>query len=161
MAWAFSGLEEIDPTTGEILWNLVRSAERGMLDHYGVSDNSEQNAFRVWRTITPAALPVMRTGRGTAGAKRVAGEAKAARAVMQALRHAGVAVPVESIRVQREPFDRNGARAEEFAMPERFAARGLHHVEIAFAQAVRGSSRHWKRALSRPGPYGTAKGRIA
>ena len=137
IAWAFSGLEEIDPTTGEILWNLVRAAERGMLDHYGVGGN-EQNACRVWRTITPAALPVMRTGRGTAGAKRVAGEAKAARAVMQALRHAGVVVPVESIRVQREPFDRNGARAEEFAMPERFAARGLHHVEIAFAQAVRG-----------------------
>ena len=137
MAWAFSGLEEIDPTTGEILWNLVRTEERGMLDHYGV-DTSEQNGFRVWRTITPAALPVMRTARGTAGDKRVASEAKAARAVMQALRHAGVSVPVESIRVQREPFDRNGARAEAFAMPERFAARGLHHVEIAFAQAMRG-----------------------
>ena len=137
IAWTFSGLEEIDRATGEILWNLVRSAEQGMLDHYGVGGN-EQNAFRVWRTITPAALPVMRTGRGTAGAKRVAGEAKAARAVVQALRHAGVTVSVESIRVQREPFDRNGARAEEFAMPERFAARGLHHVEIAFAQAVRG-----------------------
>ena len=137
MVWAFSGLEEIDPTTGEILWNLVRGEERGMLGHYGVGD-SEQNDFRVWRTITPAALPVMRMGRGTAGAKRVAGEAKAARAVMQALRHAGVAAPVESIRVQREPFDRNGARAEEFAMPDRFTARGLHHVEIAFAQAVRG-----------------------
>ncbi len=137
IAWAFSGLEEIDHSTGEILWNLVRAAEQGMLDHYGVGGN-EQNAFRVWRTITPAALPVMRTGRRTAGAKRVAGEEKAACAVVQALRHAGVAVPVESIRVQREPFDRNGARAEEFAMPERFAARGLHHVEIAFAQAVRG-----------------------
>ena len=136
MAWAFSGLEEFDYATGEILWNLVRAEEWGMLDHYGVGE-SEQNAFRVWRTITPAALPVMRTGRGTAGAKRVAGEAKAACAVMQALRHAGVAA-AESIRVQREPFDRNGARAEEFAMPERFAARGLHHVEIAFAQAVRG-----------------------
>ena len=137
LAWAFSGLEEIDCATGEILWNLVRAAERGMLDYYGVGD-SEQNAFRVWRTITPAALPVTRTGRGTAGGKRVASEAKAARAVMQALRHAGVSAQVESIRVQREPFDRNGARAEEFAMPERFAARGLHHVEIAFAQAARG-----------------------
>ena len=134
IAWTFSGLEEIDR---EILWNLVRSAEQGMLDHYGVGGN-QQNAFRVWRTITPAALPVVRTGRGTAGAKRVADEAKAARAVVQALRHAGVSVPVESIRVQREPFDRNGSRAEEFAMPKRFAARGLHHVEIAFAQAVRG-----------------------
>ena len=137
MAWAFSGLDETDPATGEIPWNLVRTEERRMLGYYGV-DDSEQNAFRVWRTITPAALPVMRTGRGADGAKRVAGEAKAARAVMQALRHAGVAVPVESVRVQREPFDRNGTRAEEFAMPERFAARGLHHVEIAFAHAVRG-----------------------
>lgn len=137
VAWAFSGLEEIDLDTGEILWNLVRAAEWGMLAHYGVR-NSQQNAFHVWRTITPAALPVMPTGRRTAGAKRVAGEVKIARTVVQALRHAGVAVPVESIRVQREPFDHNGTRAEEFAMPERFSARGLHHVEIAFAQAVRG-----------------------
>ncbi len=137
IAWAFSGLEGTDHSTGEILWNLVRATEQGMLDHYDVGGNN-QNAFRVWRTITPAALPVMRTGRGTAGAKRVAGEAKAARAVVQALRHAGIVVSVESIRVQREPFDRNGARAEEFAMPERFVARGLHHVEIAFAQVVRG-----------------------
>ena len=136
IAWAFSGLE-VHIRIGEILWNLVRVAEQGMLHHYGVGGN-EQNAFRVWRTITPAALPIVRTGRGTACAKRVADEAKTARAVVQALRHAGMAIPVESIRVQREPFDHNGARAEEFAMPERFAARGLHHVELAFAQAVRG-----------------------
>ncbi len=137
IAWAFSGLEETDQSTGEILWNLVRTEERGMLDHYGVG-NTEQNGFRVWRTITPAALPVMRTGRGTNGAKRVAGEAKVARAVRQALRHAGVTAQLASIRVQREPFDRNGAQAEEFAVPDRFAARGLHHVQIAFAQATRG-----------------------
>ena len=137
MAWAFSGLEEIDTATGDILWNLVPSEDWGMCAHYGVGDSSEHD-FRVWRTITPAALPVVRTGREASGGKRVAGEANAARAVMQALRHAGVVVPVESIRVQREPFDHNGARAEKFAMPERFAARGLHHVEITFAQAVHG-----------------------
>ena len=137
IAWAFSGLGEIDHSTGEILWNLVQATEREMLDHYGVSE-SGQNSFRVWRTITPAALPVMRTGRRTTGAKRVVSEAKAARAVLQALRHVGVTVPIESIRVQREPFDRNGARAEEFAVPERFVARGLHHVEISFAQDVCG-----------------------
>ena len=135
--WAFSGLEEIDPSTGEILWNLVRAEERGMLDHYGVGSN-EKNAYHVWRTVTPAALPAMRTGHGTAGAKRVADETKTSKAVIQALRHAGVVVPVESIRVQREPFDHNGARAEDFAMPERFAAPGLHHVEIGFTQVVRG-----------------------
>lgn len=137
MAWVFSGLEEIDPATGEILWNLVWTGEMGMLDHYGASDNKQYDC-RVWRTITPAALPAMRTGRRTAGAKRVIGEAKMARAVVQALRHVGVTVPVASIRVQREPFDRNGARAEAFTVPERFAVRGLHHVEIVFAQAVRG-----------------------
>lgn len=137
VGWAFSGLEEIDLATGAILWNLVRAEEKGMFGHYGISD-SEQDACRIWRTITPAALPVMRTGRGTTGAERILGEAKAARAVMQALRHAGVTVPAESIRVQREPFDHNGTRAEDFGVPGRFAARGLHHVEIAFAQAVHG-----------------------
>ena len=137
LAWSFSGLAETSPTTGGMRWNLVRTGEQGMLEHYGI-DGEEQQGFRVWRTVTPVALPVMRTGRGTAGARRVAGEAKATRAVMQALRHVGVAEPVESIHVQREPFDHNGARAEEFAMPERFMARGLHHVEITFAQAVRG-----------------------
>ena len=137
IGWAFSGLSETDPATGEMLWSLIRSEERGMLEHYGI-DGEEQQGFRVWRTVTPVALPVIRTGRETTGAKRVAGEAKAARAVMQALRHIGVSVQVASIRVQREPFDRNGARAEEFAMPERFVTRGLHHMEIAFSQAVRG-----------------------
>ena len=137
LAWSFSGLTETNPTTGGMLWNLVRTGERGMLEHYGI-DANEQRGFRVWRTVTPVALPVMRTGGETTGAKRVAGEAKAARAVMQALRHVGVTTPVASVRVQREPFDRNGARAEEFAMPERFVARNLRHVEIAFAQTVRG-----------------------
>ena len=137
LAWSFSGLTETNPTTGGMLWNLVRTGERGMLEHYGI-DANEQRGFRVWRTVTPVALPVMRTGGETTGAKRVAGEAKAARAVMQALRHVGVTTPVASVRVQREPFDRNGARAEEFAMPERFVARNLRHVEIAFAQTVHG-----------------------
>ena len=137
IAWAFSGLGETDQSTGEILWNLVRTEERKMLDHFGIGD-SERNGFHLWRTITPAALPVMRTGRRIKGARRAASEAKTACAVIQALRHVGVTTPATSIRVQREPFDRNGTRAEEFAMPERFVARGLHHVEIAFAQAVCG-----------------------
>ena len=137
IAWAFSGLENTDSATVEIPWSLVRAEEQGMLDHYGLG-NREQDGFRVWRTVTPAALPVMRAGRGTTGAGRVANEAKTAHAVMQALRHAGVATRVASIRVQREPFDRNGSRAEGFAMPRRFAARGLHHVEMTFAQAVHG-----------------------
>ncbi len=137
LAWAFSGLTQTNPTTGEILWNLVRTEERGMLEHYGI-DGEEQWSFRVWRTVTPVALPAMRTRRETTGTKRVADEAKVAHAVIQTLRHVGVTTPVASIRVQREPFDRSGARAEVFAVPERFVAHNLRHVEITFAQAVRG-----------------------
>ena len=86
------------------------------------SVDSEQQDFRVWRTITPAALPVMRMGRRTAGAMRVSsiGETKAGhRAVIQALRHAGVpAKPVgQSIRVQREPFDQWRHRQKSLPCP--------------------------------------------
>ena len=137
IAWAFSGLERFDQTTGEIKWNLIRGEERGMLRHYGMNENSQDN-LRIWRTITPAALPVSRSGRRSAGSKRVADENKASHAVMQALRHIGITTPLETVRIQREPFDRNGAKAEEFAVPERFAARVLRHVEITFAQAVCG-----------------------
>ena len=137
IAWAFSGLEAVDQATGEIVWNLVPTEERGMLAHYGINDD-EQLGFRVWRTITPAALPVMRTGGRACGSKRVANEAKTARTVRQALRHVGVMATIEAINVQREPFDRKGARAEGFAVLERFAARGLHHLEVSFAEAVRG-----------------------
>ena len=137
VTWAFSGLETTNPTAGETLWNLVRSEDHRMLGHYGIGD-SEQDGSRVWCTVTPAALPVMRTGHGTTGAERAANEMKTAHAVMQALRHVEVSERVESIRVQREPFDRNGTRAEAFAAPRRFAATGLHHVEISFARAVHG-----------------------
>ena len=137
VVWAFSGLEVTDPTTAETLGSLVRSEEHRMRDHYGIGD-SEQKGSRVWRTVTPAALPVMRPGHGTTGAKRAASERKTSHAVMQALRHAEVSEQVESIRVQREPFDRNGTRAEAFAVPRRFVANGLYHVEICFAQAVHG-----------------------
>lgn len=137
IAWAFSGLGYFDQKTEETLWNLVRSDELEMLHHYGIA-SSEQDESRVWRTITPAALPIKLMGRKAAGAKRLAGEEKAARAVTQALRHIGMRTPVEAVRVQREPFDCNGTRAEEFAGPGRFTERVLRHVEITFTQAIHG-----------------------
>lgn len=137
IVWAFSGLEYFDPITGEILWNLVRSQELGMFRHYGI-DSGEQDKFHTWRTITPAALPVTRPGRRSAGPKRIASEQEAVRAVIQALRHAGIRTPVAAIRVQREPFDHNGSKAGDFAVPERFAKRAMRHVEITFTHAVRG-----------------------
>ena len=134
ITWAFSSLEYL---TGEILWNLVRSEEQEMLHHYGIGDG-EQNIFRVWRTITPAALPIPHPGRKNDRPRHIATEEKASHAVKQALRHVGITTPVEAVRVQREPFDRNGSRAEEFVVPERFTRHALHHVEVSFTQPVRG-----------------------
>jgi CRISPR-associated protein Csb2 len=65
-------------------------------------------------------------------------QARAGAAVCQALRHAGVRTGVEAIRVQREPFDANGARVEAFAGGTRFAKERLWHVEVAFEAPVSG-----------------------
>ena len=142
--WAFSGLLIVS-NEGEILCELARAAELGMLEHYGLED--EPTAV-VWRSVTPAALPQrvarrrinsarQRTG-AKPGAERANEESKAVLAVVQALRHAGVSARPQTVRVQREPFDLKGARAEAFARGTRFAKEQLWHVEIAFAAPVSG-----------------------
>jgi CRISPR-associated protein Csb2 len=145
IAWAFSGLEAIDRTTGEILWTLVGAEDERMLGHYGIG-----NGRRLWRSVTPAALPeqasrrrinpsLLRDPKERKDAKeRLDEEGRAATAVRQALRHAAIAAKVESVRVQREPFEAKGARAEAFVPGTRFAKERLWHVEIAFSNAVAG-----------------------
>ena len=61
-----------------------------------------------------------------------------AAAVWQALRHAGVRLRPEVIRVQREPFESNGERAEPFAEDTRFSKHRLWHVEVKFRDGVEG-----------------------
>jgi CRISPR-associated protein Csb2 len=73
-----------------------------------------------------------------ADAERAAEEHRAAHAVVQALRHAHVAARLEAIRVQREPFEGNGTRAEPFAEGTRFPAHRLWHVEVVFRKPVGG-----------------------
>jgi len=145
IAWAFSGVViGSDKETGEII-GLVSAADRTMLAHYGMENAP---AARLWRTVTPAALPERAARRridprrmreeAKGGAERAQENARAALAVRQALRHAGMDVPVQAVRVQREPFEGKEKRAEAFAAGTRFAKERLWHVEIAFAQAVRG-----------------------
>lgn len=151
VAWAFSGLVveagEGDLETGEITreTRLVPAGERTMLAHYGV-DTDERH--RQWRTVTPAALPET-AARRRIDPRRLREEAKggherareqniAATAVFQALRHVGIDAQVSAIRVQREPFDAKGARAEAFAAGTRFAKECLWHIEIVFAEPVTG-----------------------
>lgn len=146
--WAFSGLELNDSRTGEVLNLILTPAEDDtMLPHYyGAADRL---GFRVWRTVTPAALPeparrrrieparMMAESKG--GAERAAEEGRAALAVTQALRHADVRPRADAIRVQREPFEARGDRVEAFARRTRFAKERLWHVEITFSEPIAGT----------------------
>ena len=145
VAWAFSGLAiGSDKETGEII-ELVPAGDRTMLQHYGVEDSARA---RLWRTVTPAALPERAARRridphrmceeAKGGAERARENAAAESAVRQALRHAGIETPAQAIRVQREPFEGKGRRAEAFAKETRFVKERLWHAEVAFARTIRG-----------------------
>lgn len=145
IAWAFSGLDVVDGTTGEILCVLIASDELGMLRHYGIAfgdkSNDEKEArdgISIWHTVTPMALPVERLRGRKNGTERLDNERSVAAAVMQALRHAAISAKPTAIRVQREPFDANGTRAERFASGTRFPAARLWHVEITFGCRILG-----------------------
>ncbi len=153
LAWAFSGIQDIDCKTGEIFWNLVCTNDRRILKHYGV-ENSKKDNFHIWRTITPVVLPSMRVKRlggshEIVGARegmsktsrrnnRIEGEVELACTVKQALRHAGVFTPVKSILIQREPFDLNNVKSKDFIVPKRFKMNELRHLEINFNHALSG-----------------------
>jgi CRISPR-associated protein Csb2 len=160
---AFSGIlisEEVDSENGEVIeTRLLPAEDRDMLRHYGVDD---RNGHRVWRSVTPVALSEvaarrridpqrlrkeLAATRGAAsrelkesksGAERLAEESRAAAAVLRSLRHSSVATRTEAIRLQREPFTGRGASAEDFAPKTRFAKERLWHVEITFAEPMRG-----------------------
>jgi CRISPR-associated protein Csb2 len=145
LEWAFSGLPLIVSNDGEILCELAPASDHGMLAHYGFDDAAPTH---LWRTVTPAVLPqsvarrridpARRRAEAKAGAERAAEENAAAAAVVQALRHAGVAARPEAVRVQREPFEAKDARAEAFAPDTRFPKERLWHVEVAFDTPQRG-----------------------
>ncbi len=142
--WAFSGAQLFEPETGELKDVLLSaSSDDDMLRHYGLAASA-----RLFRTVTPAVLPALaqrpridparRRAEAKAGDERVIEVDRAAAAVAQALRHAGVRTPVETIRLQREPFDAAGTRVEPFAEGTRFEKERLWHVEIAFGKPVEG-----------------------
>ncbi len=128
--WAFAQ-EVWTDEDGAILRELQRAGD----------DDSMIRAFtgpaRLWRSVTPLALPVGR-GSSRTGTARRNREAAAAGAVRRALRHAGVRAAPFAIRVRREPFDAHGERAEAFADGTRFSEAALWHAEIGFAAPVAG-----------------------
>jgi CRISPR-associated protein Csb2 len=140
--WAVSGLELDSPNLQGCV--LTASSETSMLRHYGLGDET----FTRWRTITPAALPEVarrrridpnrRLAESKAGEERAAEQQRAASAVIQAVRHTEIPAGVDTIRVQREPFDANGERVELFAPGTRFQKERLWHVELVFSEPLAG-----------------------
>lgn len=142
--WAFSGLVLTHLDTREVL--LTPAGDESMFAHYGTGDRVRSR--RIWRTVTPAALPESARRRridparvkaeAKSGLERIAEEQRAATAVVQALRHADVRTRADVIRVQREPFEPKGERVEAFAAGTRFDKHRLWHVEITFNAPIAG-----------------------
>ena len=140
LRWAFAGLAPCDPETGET-WpgRLVSTEDSRMVDRFSRDG-------RIFRSVTAVALSAAARCRvgddehntTKDGGERLREEERAAGAVVQALRHAGVRARPTDIRVQREPFQRRGAMAERFAGGSRFSKHALWHVELRFSTAVPG-----------------------
>jgi CRISPR-associated protein Csb2 len=122
---AFSGLELASHGDGANI-ALVPTEDADLFELYGV----ETRPHRTWRTVTAAALPRSLEQQET--------HESISFAVSQALRHEGVRVPATAVRVQREPFETRGERAEAFAPETRFPKERLWHVEVSFAEPVSG-----------------------
>lgn len=146
VGWAFSSLHVSDPSTGEVFATLNSVSDETMLRHYGVAEH-DHNPATVWRTVTPTALtaarrrridPSRRAEEAKGGSERLSENAQASHAVRQALRHVDLHAAIKSVRVQREPFDRKGQRAEAFAPGTRFEKERLWHVEIEFSSPIEG-----------------------
>ena len=137
LTWAFSGLSPYDPQTGEF-WtgSLVSTDDARMAGRF-------MRPVRTFRTLTPAALPGAQRRRLSIGDRKTAEERSreeglACHAVIQALRHAGVSARPTNIALQREPFHRRSARAEQFNVGTRFSKHALWHVELRFGEPVAG-----------------------
>ena len=140
LRWAFAGLAPRDPGTGES-WpgRLVSTDDSRMADRFA-------GCASMFHSVTAVALSAAerrRVGADEDGSaknanERLGEERRAAGAIVQALRHAGVRARPSDISVQREPFLRRGATAERFADGSRFSKHTLWHVELRFSTPVPG-----------------------
>ena len=139
LEWAFSQVYWRDED-GVIQHELQRAEDLSMTKRF-------EQSSRQWCSVTPLVLQAaprrrinpMRIVKEAKGGQEFAEEElRAVAVVQQALRHAGVRKPVRDIRLQREPFDRNGKRAETFAIDTRFSKTTFWHAKITFAKPVSG-----------------------
>ncbi len=139
VAWAFAQVVWTD-ADGVILAELQPVDDDAMAERY-------ERSGRCWRSVTPLALTTARRRRidpartrdeAKDAAERAREEVRAVHAVRQALRHAEIGMSPTSVRVQREPFDSRGERAEAFATGTRFPKEALWHASLTFAAPLGG-----------------------
>ena len=137
LAWSFAGVGAYDSRTGEP-WSgrLASTSDGRMAERFMAAAHS-------FRSLTAVALPrASRRRIGSDGRKPAAERSReelgAVSSVFQALRHARIQGRPSGVRVQKEPFIRRGARAEDFAAGVRFSKHALWHVELEFSEPVAG-----------------------
>ena len=137
LKWAFAGLQPFDRRTKEAFpGRLVSINNARMAGRFARSAH-------LFRSITPVALSGatrrrVRAADEKAVHQRIREERRAATAAVQALRHAGFRTRPSDIRVQKEPFQRRGVRAELFADGSRFSPHALWHLQLRFREAISG-----------------------
>ena len=138
--WALSGLEPRDHQTGETWPGRLVSTDDVRMGQRFVGP------AQTFKSVTPLALPSSRrrihsgrvTNNAKGGVERTDEERRAAGAVVQALRHAGVRTSPVDVRLQREPFQLRGECAECFAPGTRFPKQRLWHASVTFPEPVAG-----------------------
>lgn len=112
---------------------LVPATETRMLTHYAADDRHTSST--VWRTVTPLVVQTLNRRTRANGKQR---HAHLNRMIQRAIRQAGIDTPVSRIRVQQEPFEQKGLRANAVDLPGHLTGSERHHAEITFAKPVRG-----------------------
>lgn len=166
--WAVSKtvIEQITEDETQQAIVLAPTDDDKMSGHYGIGASPSKR----WRTVTPIALPEASKRRRIEPTRKTL-EAKnaterhleheaACRALVQAVRHAGIDSQVEEVKLQREPFEAKGRRVEDFAPGTRFQKERLWHAEMTFsdpiaAPVVVGCGRFLGLGLMAPAPRAT------
>lgn len=134
LQWALSGrVFGGEPDADGVLGGqtlLAAAEDDGMAGHY-------TGPSRLWQSITPIVLPERCRPAGDSGQRQADLQARAAGALVQALRHAGVGAKPLAIRIQSEPFRGRGLLADQYG-GDRFDRQRMTHAEVHFDRPVAG-----------------------
>lgn len=138
LEWAIGNVSWVGKGGAE--WRLHRADDTGMYSRYSRSS-------RTWQSVTPLALPraerrridpAAKSAQAKTGNERLHEEATAVASVCRALGHCGLHVVPTNVRLQREPLQQKGERAERFAEGTRFNKHAMWHVSFDLPRRVSG-----------------------